>query len=506
MKTQVSRKISLVNNSIFSLLSWILPVVIGFVATPLIVRNLGNREYGLYAIILGFISYSFSFGIGRILTKYVAEYRATGDSEKIGEVVSATFWLSFALALGGSLIVAFAARYIVTDVLSLPADQQRIGEIGLYLACAAIIVTMLSQTFQFILQGLHRFGAFVLLTNISGILLNAGNVALAIFGFGIIGLLTWNLIALSAMAIAFAILAIRHLPEFSVRPHFRSAAWPIVFKYGSSIILYQVFSNIPYAFERAWVVRKFGAETATFYVVPMTLAIYMQGIVASATLALFPAFNELLNDADRFKELYRKATKVMVATTMMFATMLICGGKELLHVWINEEMAIRGYPVLVIHVLTFGLFACMIMVWQLVESFRAPFFNTFATFLWMIITIPLMILTADRWNIEGIAASRFAAVAVTVPLIFILERRFLGNPLWQFWRSILWRTIIASGAMAIVLSLFFYYLPLRFVFVGAGFALGGSMYLFMLSITGFFTEDEKQMLRELIDRIRSLAI
>ena len=106
MSTSSPRKILLINNSIFSLLSWILPVVIGFVATPLIVRNLGNREYGLYATILGFISYSFSFGIGKILTKYVAEYRASGESDKIGEVVSATFWLSFTLALGGSLIVA----------------------------------------------------------------------------------------------------------------------------------------------------------------------------------------------------------------------------------------------------------------------------------------------------------------------------------------------------------------------------------------------------------------
>jgi O-antigen/teichoic acid export membrane protein len=266
--------------------------------------------------------------------------------------------------------------------------------------------------------------------------------------------------------------------------------------------LYQVFSNIPFAFERAWVVRKFGAETATFYVVPMTLAIYMQGIVASATLALFPAFNELLNDAERFRELYRKATKVMVAITVMFVTMLICGGRELLQVWINGEMAARGYPILVIHVLTFGLFASMIMIWQLSESFQAPFFNTLATFLWMIITIPLMIVTADRWNIEGIAASRFLAVVVTVPLIFYLERRFLGYPLWQFWRAILWRTIVASGAMAVVLLTFFHYVPLRFIFVGAGFALGGSVYFLVLSATGFFTDDEKQMFRELLGRIR----
>lgn len=502
MSTTSPRKILLINNSIFSLLSWILPVVIGFVATPLIVRNLGNREYGLYATILGFISYSFSFGIGRILTKYVAEYRASGESDKIGEVVSATFWLSLALAFGGSLIVAGAARYIVFEVLFLPADQQQVGEVGLYLACAAIIVTMLSQTFQFILQGLHRFGTFVLLTNISGVLLNIGNVALALLGYGIVELLTWNFIALSLMAMAFAYDAVRHLPEFSLRPRFRSPAWSIVLKYGSSIILYQVFSNVLLAFERGWVVRKFGPASATFYIVPMTLAIYMHGMVASATLALFPAFNELLTDTDKFTELYRKATKVMVATTFMLATMLICGGHQLLQVWINQDMADKGYPVFVIQVLTFALIAIMIMIWQLSESFRAPLYNTLATFIWMIVAIPLMILTADRWNIEGVAASRLIAVAVTLPLIFILENRFLGHALWRYWLTIGWRTSSAAVVMAILLYLYFWLVPLNFVLVGAGFACGAAVYLSMLLITGFFTKDERQMFGELIGRMR----
>jgi len=502
MSTTGSRKISLINNSIFSVLSWFMPIVIGFIATPLIVRNLGNREYGLYAVILGFISYSFSFGVGKILTKYIAEYRASGERERIGEVVSATFWLSIGLALVGSVAVAASAKYIVSDLLALPPDQQRMGEIGLYLACAAIIATILSQIFQFILQGLNRFGSFVILTNVSGLILNIGNVALAMLGYGTVTLLAWNFAALCLMGAAFAFDAIRHLPEFSLRPNFRSPEWPRVLRYGSNIILYQVFGNVLLAFERGWVIRRFGAEAATFYVIPMTLAIYMNSIIASCLLAVFPVFNELLADREKLTALYQKATKLLIAVVFMFSTMLIFGGRGLLHVWINEEMATRGYAVLVIHVLTFGLTAVMIMVWQLAESYRAPMFNTIATFVWLVVAIPLMVVLSDGWNIEGVAAARLAGVVVTLPLLLLLEKRLLGHSIWRLWAAVSIRSAAAAAAAAAVMYAYFAIVPDHLVTVGAGLGLGAAVYLLVLYLTGFFTPDEREMLGEQLKRLR----
>ncbi len=325
-----------------------------FVATPLIVRNLGNREYGLYATILGFISYSFSFGIGKILTKYVAEYRASGESDKIGEVVSATFWLSFTLALGGSLIVAGVARYIVTEVLFLPADQQRVGEVGLYLACAAIIVTMLSQTFSSFCR-VAPIWTFVLLTKLSGVCLNIGNMALAGSGRHC-RTAHLKFIALSLIAIAFAVEAVRNLrnsvsasfpeprmvnsPKIRIKHHLISGLW----QYSFGVRTGMGGSKIG-----PWLL-------ATFYIVPMTLAIYMHGMVVSATLALFPAFNELLTDTEKFMGAVSKGHQGNVRLhSHVRGYAYLRRSRTIARVDTNQEMAERGYFVLVIQVLTFGL-------------------------------------------------------------------------------------------------------------------------------------------------------
>ena len=501
-----SRTRSLITNSLFSILSWLMPIVIGFIATPLIVKSLGNRDYGLYAVILGFVSYSFTFGIGKILTKYIAEYRGSGQSEKIDEIVSATFWLSLFIALSGTLIVAVTAKYIVTDILYLPEDQREIGVIGLYLACAAIIATMLSQIFQNILQGLNRFGSYLMLTNVSGVLLNIGNVTLALMGYGITVLLMWNFLALCMMAIAFGYDAIRHLPEFSIKPRFRGEAWRPVLRYGTNIVLYQVFGNVLLAFERGWIVRKFGPETATFYIVPMMLAIYMHGIVASSLMVLFPTVNELLNDTERLISLYQKATKLMLAIICLLSTLLIYGGRPLLAVWIDQEMANRGYPVLVIHVLTFGTIASMMMIWQVAEGFRAPIFNTLATFIWSVVAIPLMIYAADDWNIEGVAFSRFVGVVVTLPLIFIVEMRYFGRVNWKFWGAIASRLMAASILVGAVLLTYFRYCPPKFGYIVPGFGLGATLFLISLRLTGFFTVDELRMIRDLLMKNRKTAV
>jgi O-antigen/teichoic acid export membrane protein len=48
---------SLLKNTIFGFLSWFLPLGLSFVATPIILHGLGIEKYGLYTLVLGFISY-----------------------------------------------------------------------------------------------------------------------------------------------------------------------------------------------------------------------------------------------------------------------------------------------------------------------------------------------------------------------------------------------------------------------------------------------------------------
>jgi O-antigen/teichoic acid export membrane protein len=285
------KRASIYANSVFGVLSWFAPIILGFISTPIIVKGLGNEIYGVYAIILGFLSYSFTFGIGRVASKYVAEYTASGQTEEVSQAISAALWFSLAIGAAGALILAAITPWLVSDVLLLPEDARRPATIGLYIASVTGLMVMLSQVFQNALQGIHRFGTYLALTNIGAVMLSAGNIALALAGYGIPALIAWNLFSVLTTGIMFLVTAILSLPDMRLTFKIHRVMASAVLRYGASIILYQVFANAFFIFERSWIVRRFGPESLTFYFVPMLLGIYLHGLIGSFAQVLFPRVN-----------------------------------------------------------------------------------------------------------------------------------------------------------------------------------------------------------------------
>lgn len=480
------------------MMAWFLPIIIGFLATPILVKGLGNENYGLYAVILGFISYSFSFGIGKVVTKYIAEFRTSGETENIPHVVTATFLFTLTVGVSGSIILAVGAPYIVSSILLIPAESRELAVIALYLACVTTLISMISQISQYVLQGLHSFGSQLLLTNLNGVLLGVGNITIVLNGLGILALLVWNLIVVTLIGFLFFIRARTLLPEFRLTFRFKKETLTSVLSYGSSIILYQVFANILFIFERAWTIRNFGAEALAFYSVPMLLAIYMHGFISSFSIVLFPVVNELLMDREKQIQLYQKTTKIFLAFIVFFVGTAICAGKMGLLLWINEEFAANSYLLLVTHFLSFGLIALIIIAWQLAESFRSSRLNVFMSVAWAIIAIPLIVFLSGYWKAEGVALARLIAVSLTMPMIFYIERKFLGQVFWKFWLAIVFRVAIAMCIMAVIQLWILSHFSPGWLTLALGIGAGGIGYGLVLLASGYLMPEERQMIRDLL--------
>jgi len=498
VEAAVSRKKRLVKNGIFSAVSWFVPLALTFVVTPIVVRGLGHEIYGLYALILGFISYSFAFGVGKIAAKFVSEYRAAGESEKIAEIVSATVWFSLAIAFGGTMVVVLAARTIVDDLLAIPAEHHDTAVVAIYLACGTITVTMLSQIFQCVLQGAHRFDWYLLLTNLSAALLNLGSAALVLSGYGVVPLVAWNLIIVSVIAALFYFNARRLVPEFRLTTRVPGASWSVVARYGGSIILYQVFGNLIVIVERGWTVRHFGTESLTFYVVPMMLGMYLHGFVGSLVLVLFPVVNELLGDRTRLIELYKKATKLILAIAVFSFISAATGGAMLLGKWIGPEFAEVSYRLLVIHIATFAVLSVGTIAWQITEGFHRAGMNSVMAMLWFVISAPLIIVLSGAVGVEGVALARFAGVLVTIPMIYWVEKRLLGGGLTRFWLMNLPRLALAAISAGFVQWIAFSSLPSSWATLLFGWAAGFVGYATVLLVSGFFDREERAQFGALV--------
>lgn len=484
-------------NSIFGALSWFSPIILGFVSTPILVKGLGTEDYGLYAIILGFLSYSFTFGIGRAASKYTAEYSASNEPVKLSQSLSAVLLFSAAIGIVGAATLAALTPWVVSSIMLLPESQRSSAETGLYIACATGLMAMISQVFQSTIQGTHRFGTYLLLSNLGAILLSSGNIALALAGYRLPALLVWNLFAVLTTGILFFFAAVRSVPDFRPTIYFGGEIFRVVAKYTLSIILYQVFANVFYIFERTWVVRRFGSTSLTFYAVPMLLGLYLHGLVGSFAIVLFPRLNELLTNRERLLELYLKANRLVVGIIMLISVSLVVSGKEFLILWVGPEFGERSYAVLCLHTITFSLIASNIIVWNIAEAFRATGLNVAITFTWLVVGVSLMVLIGDTHGIEGIAAARLAVTLLTTPIIFYAEKRFLGGIQFRYWLTLLARVSFAAVLLAAAQASIANLLPVGWTQFVVSAAAGTAVYGIVLLLTGFFEKNE-------IDRIRAI--
>ncbi|HEX3102693.1 MAG TPA: oligosaccharide flippase family protein [Pyrinomonadaceae bacterium] len=492
------RKTRIFKNGIYSALSWVFPIIFAFIVTPIVVQGLGDELYGLYAVIIGFISYSFTFGIGKTAAKYVSEYKATGEFDKISETVSAALWLSLSIGIVGAGIVALTADRLVSNVLRIPPPLHDTAIIAIYLAGLTILMTMLSQVFQYVLQGLQRFDRFVFLTNVSVFLLNLGSVAIVVYGYGVLGLLVWNLIVAGVMGAAFYLSARRMLPEFTFRFAIDRQLWRASVKYALSIIVYQVFANILLLFERFWVVRKFGTEALTFYVVPMMVGLYFHSFVSSLVLVLFPVFNELLADRRTLTRLYQTSTKIILTLAAFFFVTATVTGRVFLTVWMKGTFPPESYAILVFHAFTFGILSITVVVWQMNESHRLASLNAIVTIIWLAISAPLMVILSDDWGTIGVAFARLAGVVVFLALIIVAEKNFLGGVLFRFWTSMLLRLVAAAALTGFAECVTIGLLPSNwFALIVVG-SLGLAVYVATLLALGFLRAGEREVLRDLI--------
>lgn len=503
MQTEpVDKRKRFFRNSIFGLLSWLLPIIPTMIATPIVLKRLGDEQYGVLAAMLSFIAYFFTTAIGKVAAKYVAEYRANGESEKISPMISATIIFGVSVTLVLSLIAFIFAKTIVIDALVIPEPLQEQAVTGIYIACATILSIVLAQVFQFALQGLHRFDWYLLLTNLTSVSFSLGSIAIVLLGYGWIALLAWNLATWSIVGVVSFFAARRLLPECRLTLNIPSDVWRSVRQYVWGIVGYQLFGTLLLFFERVWILRNFGGEAMAYYVIPMTLALYLHLFTASLVLAMFPVVNELLNEPDKLRDLYQKATK-LVLTLLAFAVLsvVVCG-KVFLTAWLGEKYAEVCYVMLVVQSITFAILALNTIAWQVAEGFRSAALNAYGTIAWMVVGVIAMIVLSQTWQTNGVAGGRLAGVLIFIPLVFYIEKRFLGGIFWKFWGSTVIRVLIAAiPAVGVELLITRSFRPSWLTFIGSV-VVGALAYAGTLILTGFIDDSEKKMAADLLAKYR----
>jgi len=123
-------------NMIAGTAGYLVPILISFVTTPLLLRTLGEAAFGLQnlaGVVIGYITVM-EMGMDLPIIKYLAEFRARGYEESENHLLTNTLQLYGAIGLFGMLVIILGANFLATQAFSIPG----------YLTEQAILVFILT--------------------------------------------------------------------------------------------------------------------------------------------------------------------------------------------------------------------------------------------------------------------------------------------------------------------------------------------------------------------------
>jgi O-antigen/teichoic acid export membrane protein len=496
------KSITVSRNVLFGFLSWFLPLGFTFVLTPLIVHGLGAEAYGLYALVMGFISYSFTSSIGRAITKYISAYRASNQTERIGEVLSSSFILNLCISLLSAGALALSANWLVARVLNIEPGLRPQARLAFYVASVGLLFAMLSQVFNAVPQAMQRFDVYSLIATGTGILTILGNALLVWSGFGANSLIAWNAVATASACAAYFIASRLLLPEARLTLRVKKDLLAGIVRFSGAVAAYQILGSLLLIFERSWLTRTLGPSAVTYYVVPMTIAIYIHAFTSSLTLTIFPMTSEAgaRQDKVRLHLIYTRALKYVSMLVVFLVITLAVGGRQLLTNWMGADFAGHAAGVLAIQAVVFGLMAISIVPWQMSEGLGHPGRNAFLVLVWVIFAIPLVVWLTPRLGIQGTALARLAGMLSVPVYTLYTERSIFGECLWKFWRRTGLLLTLCGGLLAILQSVLFNKLPLGWLSFVASAGVSSLLFFGTLWLAGYLDQDERAWMRRLIGR------
>ena len=113
-----------------ALLSYIsvgISLLTGLIYTPWMVSKLGASQYGLYTLANSLISlFLLDFGLSSATAKFVSEYHARGEEEKVTRFLGAVYKLY--LLIDAAILVALVVVYFLIDTIYVRLTPQELEQ------------------------------------------------------------------------------------------------------------------------------------------------------------------------------------------------------------------------------------------------------------------------------------------------------------------------------------------------------------------------------------------
>lgn len=453
--------------------------VIQLVYTPVMLRLLGQSEYGLYSLVSPVVGYLglLTFGIGGAYLRFYARERAAGDEDGVARL-NGMFLLIFSVI---SLIVLLAGGWMVRNVPLVFGDkltEQESGRAALLIGLiiinmaisipAGIFTSYISAHEQYLFQRVVGLASSVLNPFLT--------LPLMLMGLGSLSLV---LVSLTLTVATLALNTRFCFRRLGMRFLFRGLHWSLlkeIYIFSFYIFLNQVIDQVNWSVDSFLLGRFWGtAEVAVYGLASRINGLYLN-FSTSVSSVFAPQINRIVaegDDADgRLDGLMLRVGRVQGLILLLLLSGLILLGKPFL-LWMGgSEAYLRSYPVMLLLIVPVTIPLVQNLGIEIQRAKNKHQFRALAYLVMAGINVALSIPLSRRFGAIGAAGGTALSLLVGNGLVMNwYYHRHLGLNMIGFWKGMaslgrgLFLPALYCAACGMLLDVF---RPVTFLLAGMG--------------------------------------
>lgn len=427
----------LARNAIWNVAGSGLPILVGLVSIPILIQAMGTNRFGILTLAWALIGYTslFDLGLGRALTKVVAEKVGTSERGQIPQLFWGSMFLLGGLALLAAALIVGLTPWLV-QTMHMPSSLREEAHSCFYLLGICTPFVIVAAGLRGMLEALQRFDLVNEVRIPSGAFMYAGPLLVLPLSHGLPAVVMVLVLGRIAVCLVLLVLCFHVMPDLRrvIRPR-ASVLRPLV-QMGSWMTLSNILGPLMTNLDRFLIGGMLSVGAAAYYVVPCEVMTRLLVLPIAIVAVLFPAFSSsFASDPGRTAALFGRSLKYIFLILFPVLLAALVFAREGLTVWLGPAFAVNSFQVLqwlAIGALLNGLAQIPFTLIQGIgradlaaklHVLELPFF-LFATYFLI-----------HRYGLLGAAMAWTARASFDAAGLFALSAWLLGRDNWSFARS-----------------------------------------------------------------------
>jgi O-antigen/teichoic acid export membrane protein len=420
----------LARNTIWNLLGQVFPMAVGVLAIPPLVHSLGVERFGVLSlawIVIGYFSL-FDLGMGRALTKLVAEKIGGEDEASIPPLVWTSLFLMLALGFTGGLITLGISHWLVYKALKVAPVLQVETLRSFQLLAASIPLVTVTSGLRGILEAHQRFRILNFIRIPTSIFSFAGPLLVLPFSHSLVPVIVVLMVGRILGALAHLLACFNVTPALRHNMGMRRSVVAPVMKFGGWMTVSNIIGPLMVYADRFLIGGLLSVSAVAYYTTPFDLVFRLQFIPVGVAGVLFPAFaTSLASNPDRTALLVSRGIKYVFLAMFPVVLLMVAFAPDGLRLWLGPAFASHSQSVL--RWVAAGMFinsvACI--PFSLLQSAGHPRITASIHLFEAPLYMAAVWVLTKRLGVEGAAIAFTGRIVVDAVLMFVFADQILRH-------------------------------------------------------------------------------